>query len=135
MRYSTLPPLNSLDGATDVGGHGAGLGVGHQATRAERAAELTDERHHVGRRDRHVEVHLALLDLRREVVGADDVGTGGTGFLGRLAGGEHGDSDILAGTGRQGDGATDHLVGLAWVDAETEGDVDVLVELGGRHLT
>ena len=95
--------------------------------------EPTDQRHHVGGGDGHVEVHLAGLDLRRQVVGADDVGAGGAGLVGGIAGGEHGDADVLAGAGRQGDGAADHLVGLARVDAEPEGDVDVLVELGARH--
>ena len=130
MRYSTLPPLNSVDGAADVGGDGARLRVGHQASRAERATEPADERHHVGRGDGHVEVHLAGLDLGRQIVGSDDVGAGGAGLLGRLTGGEHGDADVLARAGGQGDGAAHHLVGLARIDAEAEGDVDVLVELG-----
>ena len=49
---------------------------------------------------------------------------------GGLAGGEHGDADVLAGTARQGHGATHHLVGLAGIDAEADGHVDGLVELG-----
>ena len=55
--------------------------------------------------------------------------------LGGLAGGEHGDADVLAGTAGQGDGAAHHLVGLARVDAEAHRDVDGLVELrAGQRL-
>ena len=92
-----LAALELGDGTTDVLGDGAGLRVRHQATRAEHSAESTDERHHVGRGDGQVEVHVALLDLVGQIVGADDVGTGVAGFLGSLAGGEHGDPDVLAG--------------------------------------
>ena len=63
-----------------------------------------------------------------QIVGTDDVGARVASLLGGLAGGEHRDADVLAGARRQGDGAADHLVGLAWVDAEADGDVDALVE-------
>ena len=82
-----------------------------------------------------VEVHLAALDLGREIVGTDEVGAGLTGGVGGLAGGEHGDAHVLAGARRERDRAAHHLVGLARVDAETEHDVEVLVELrGGSRL-
>ena len=32
------------------------------------------------------------------------------------------------------EGSTDDLIGLAWIDAELDGDLDGLVELGGRRL-
>ena len=54
-----LAALELLDGLADVGGDGAGLGVGHQATGAEHPAELADERHEVGRGDGDVEVEHA----------------------------------------------------------------------------
>ena len=129
MRYSTLPPLNSRHGPADVLGDRAGLRVGHQAAGAERTTEAADQRHHVRRGDGHVEVELARLDLGGEVVGADEVGAGLAGLRGGLAGGEHGDADVLAGARRQGDGAAHHLVGLAGIDAEAHGHVDGLVEL------
>ena len=47
---------------------------------------------------------------------------------GGLAGGEHGDADVLARACRQRDRAADHLVGLARVDAEAHRHVDGLVE-------
>ena len=44
---------------------------------------------------------------------------------------EHEHPDLATGAGREGDGATHHLVGLAGVDAEPEHHVDGLVEGGG----
>ena len=69
-----------------------------------------------------------------QIVGTDDVGAGVAGLLGGFARGEHGDADVLAGAFRQGDGAAHHLIGLAGVDAEADGDIDALVErrLGQR---
>jgi dihydroorotase len=129
-----LAALELRHGASHVVGDGAGLRVRHQATGAERTTETTDERHHVGRGDGDVEVELAGLDLGGEVIGADDVGTRLTRRRSGLAGGEHGHAHILARARRQGHSAADHLVGLAGVDAEADGDVHALVEpaLGDR---
>ena len=125
--------MNSADGAADVLGDGAGLGVRHQASRAEHATQATDQRHHVGRGDGHVEVHVALLDLGGQIVGADELGTGRASGVGGLARGEHRDAHVLAGTAGQGHGAADHLLGFAWIDAQPHGHVDGLVELGAGH--
>src|SRR5205823_4730365 len=58
------------DRTTDVGRHGAGLGVGHQPARSEHTTEAADLAHQVGRRDRDVEIHEALvLHPVHEVVG------------------------------------------------------------------
>jgi hypothetical protein len=47
-----------------------------------------------------------------------------------LVGGcEDGDPDVLAGSGGEGDRATDDLLGLAGIDPEPEGCLDGLVEL------
>ena len=58
------------------------------------------------------------------------LGAGLAGGRGGVAGGEHGDADVLAGARGQGDGAAHHLVGLAGVDAEAHDQLDGLVELG-----
>src|SRR5690606_37572614 len=73
------------------------------------------------------------LDLRGQVLGADEVRTGRLGLAGRVAGGEHGDPDVLAGAGRQRDRAADLLVGLARIDAEPDRDLDRLVEVLARE--
>ena len=131
-----LAALELADGLADVGGDGAGLGVRHQATRAEHAAEaadLTGIRSGVAMATSK-SMHAAL-DLRDEVVGADDVGAGVARASGGVAGGEHRDAHVLAGARRQRDGAAHHLVGLAGIDAEADGELDGLVELGrGERL-
>ena len=82
-----------------------------------------------GRRERDVELEPAGLDLLDQVLAADLVGAGAQRLLGLLALGEDGDPDDLARAVRQHDGAADHLVGVARVDAEAE------VGLDGRRRT
>ena len=55
---------------------------------------------------------------------------GGLGFLGLVALGDDQHADRLAGAVGQHDGAAHHLVGVARIDAEPDGDVHRLVELG-----
>ena len=76
---------------------------------------------------------LPPLDDLDQVLGADDVGAGGLGFIGLGAPGEHGDANVAAGAVRQVDDAADHLVGVARVDAEVHRHLDGLVELGRWH--
>src|SRR5690606_29240611 len=93
----------------------------------------TDLAHQVGGGHDRVEVQEALLDLLDQVVAADEVGACGTRGLGLLTGGEDQDPSGLAGAVREVDGAADHLVGLARVDAQAQGDLDggVELDLGG----
>ena len=81
------------------------------------------------------EAAQAARDAGAEFVGTDDVGARGFGFARLVAGREHCDAHGLAGAVGQRDGAADHLVGLAGVDAETERRLHGLVELrGGQRL-
>src|SRR5207237_9711494 len=80
------------------------------------------------------EVQDAGLDPLHQVVGSDDVGARLARLGGGGAGGEHGHPDRLAAAGRQGHGAAHHLVGLAGIDPEADGQLDGLVELGGGQL-
>ena len=130
VRYSTLPALDSSTALRDVHRDGADLRVGHLARRAEDAAEAADDRHHVRRRDRDVEVGEALLDALGEVLGADDVGAGLLGLARLVALGEDGDRDVLAEAVRQRDRAAQLLVGVADVQAGADVHLDRLVELG-----
>ena len=114
----------------DVGGHRAGLRVGHQAARAEHSGDPADLGHLVRRGDRGVEIQEAPLDLCDQVVAADPVGAGRFRLGGLVAGSEDDDAGGLAGAVRQVDGATHHLVGLAGVNAQPERDLDRAVELG-----
>lgn len=77
---------------------------------------------------------VAARHLLDELVAADLVGAGGDGRLGRGARREDDDAGGLAGTVRKDDGAADHLVCLAGVDAELERDLDGAVELAGTGL-
>ena len=133
-RKLILPPLMSLTALVTSGGDGAGLRVRHQATRAEDAGDAADLGHLIGGRDRGVEVQEAALDPLDQVVAADLVGACGLGLLGLVADGEHGDAGGLTGAVRQVDGAAHHLVGLAGVDAEPDGDLDGRVLLLRRGL-
>jgi hypothetical protein len=60
------------------------------------------------------------------------VGAGGLTRPRPVTGREDEDAGGLAGAVRQVDGAADHLVGLARVDAEAHGDLDGRVELLGE---
>src|SRR6185437_2734184 len=73
---------------------------------------------------------LGALDLFNQVLGPDDVGAGLAGLFGLGVAGEDGDTHGAARAVRQVDDATNHLVGMARVDAEIHGDLDRLVELG-----
>lgn len=85
----------------DVHGHGAELGVRHEATGTEDLTNAANLGHHVRRSDSSVEVDLALLDLGDELVGTDDVGAGSLGLAGLLALGEDSNTNGLAGAVRQ----------------------------------
>src|SRR3954447_18933294 len=127
------PGLRLLDDAADVHRHRARLRVRHQATRAEDAPEPTDDAHHVGRRDGHVEVGEALLDPLGEVVGADDVRAGLLRLARLVALREDRDPDVAARAVRQRERAAELLVGVADVEAEVEVNLDGLVELRRLH--
>ncbi len=81
-----------------------------------------------------VEVGPALFDFLRQVLAADEVGSGGLGVARLLALGEDGDGDVLAEPVGQRQGAAQLLVGVADVDAEQDVHLDGLVELGAGGL-
>ena len=103
-------------------------------TGAEDLTETADLAHLVRRSDGCVEVELASLDLLGQFFGAHDVGASFLGGLSHGAFGEHGDADGLTRAVRQRNGATELLVGLTGVDAQTEVGFDGLVELLGGHF-
>ena len=112
------------DGLSHIRGDGAGLGVGHQATRAQHAGDPAHLGHLVGGGDRGVEVQEAALDFLDQIVTAHDVGAGGEGLLGLLAHREHRDTGGLAGAVRQADGATHHLIGLTGINTQADRDLN-----------
>ena len=69
-----LAALNVKDGLGHIHGDGAGLGVRHQAARAEDTAQPADLAHHVGGGDNGVKIEVTAGDLLDEIVDADFVG-------------------------------------------------------------
>ncbi len=74
--------LGRFDRRRHIHGHGADLGVRHQAARAQHLTQTADEAHHVGRRNAAVELDRALADDLEEIIGANDIGPGLLRLLG-----------------------------------------------------
>ena len=119
-----LTGLELADRLGDVRRHRAGLGVGHQAARAEHAAQAPDHPHHVGGGDDGVELQPAALDLLGQLLAADEVRARLFGLAHLVAGREHQDAQRLAGAVRQHHGAAHHLVGVLGIDAQAHGHVE-----------
>ena len=73
---------------------------------------------------------MTLLQALQELFVLRDVGTSCGGFLGLVQRGKNGDPDGLAVAVRQDDGGTDILVGLAWVNVQTDVSLNGGGELG-----
>src|SRR5690606_32580671 len=102
--------------------------------RTQHLTQLTHDTHRIGSGDDHVVVQVATLHLSGQIVHADTLGTSSLGGFGSRTLGEHGNADALAGAIRQHGSATNHLVGLARVNAEVDGDVHGFLELAGRQF-
>ena len=61
-----LTGFDFLDSGGDVGGHGTGLGGGHETLRTEDLTETTDDTHHVRGSDDDVELELDQVELVSE---------------------------------------------------------------------
>src|SRR3954453_20115920 len=110
--------------------HGPDLRVRHLALRSEDPAEAADHRHHVRRRDRHVEVREALLlDALREVLVAHVVGARLARLVGLRAASEHRDLHVAPLRVGQRDRAAQLLVGVPDVEAGADMRLDRLREL------
>ena len=119
-----LAALDVGDSLRHIGGHGAGLGVGHEATGAEHLAETADLAHELRGRDRRVKGGVAARDLFDELNATDLVSTGRNSGLGCRARREDNDAGGLARAVGKVDGAAHHLVCLTRVDAELECDLN-----------
>ena len=97
--------LGVLDGLANVRRDRADARVRHQAARAQNLTQTADEGHHVRRSDDAVEIHETALDALDQLFGADDVGSGGLGFIGLGVLGDDGDANVAAGARGQGDHA------------------------------
>ena len=129
-----LTGLGVGDSLANVGGHSAGLGVGHQTTGAKDLTQTANAAHHVGGGDQHVEVQVTALDLGDQIVVTDLLRTGSLSGLGGVALGDGNDADVLAGAVGQDHSAADLLVSVAAVNTQTDMQLNGLVKLGGGSL-
>jgi hypothetical protein len=91
-------------------------------------AETTNEGHHVWGSDGEIEVHFTRFDALGEIIGSDEVCARGPGLIGSGARSKHGHADITTGTRWQRNCSAHHLIGFARVDAESNGDLNGLIE-------
>ena len=122
--------LELVDGASQIGGDGACLGVGHQAAGTEHPAQLGHLGHHVRGGDQQVEVHLALGDLIHQIVVASEIGAGSLGGSHGFTAGDHGNADRLARAVGQGHGGAQLLVGVLRIDPKAHVGLQGFVKLG-----
>ena len=129
-----LTCLGFLDRTGNVGGNGACLGRRHKSLGAEHLTETADHTHHIGAGDNDVEVEpVFFCDLVDVLLIADVIGTGVESSLDLVALCENKGADGLTGTVGKYHGAADLLVGMTGVNAQTDVDLDGLIEfcLGG----
>ena len=92
VRNSTLPALYSLTAFVTSGVTVPARGEGMRPRGAEYFAQRTDDAHHVGRGDAHVELGPAALDLLGQFRSARLIGAGRLGFVDLVALGDHDDA-------------------------------------------
>ena len=119
-----------MDSLANFHGNSAGLGVRHQATGTEDAAESTNLGHAAGHGDDDIDIGPATFNLGDVLVQAVVIGTGGFGLFLLVGSAKHKDADGLTRAVGQRHTATHHLVGLAGVDTQTNVDIHGSVELG-----
>ena len=124
-----LTGLGILNSLANFGGNCTRLGVRHEASRAEDLTETTNDTHHIGRSDNYVEIHPAVLDLLYCIIICDVIGTCILCFLDLIAFCEYESSYGLTGTVRENNGASDLLISVTGVNAESDVELDSLVEL------
>ena len=107
------------------------LGVRHQPSRAQYAAQFGDVAHYVGRGHNHIEIRPPFfLDAFDEVVQADVIGAGRLRFVLFAFVRQHQHAHLLACAVRQRRRAADHLVCVARIDPQPQIYIDRFVEFG-----
>ena len=129
-----LTSLSLADSLAQIGSHSAGLGVGHQATGAQNLTQTANAAHHIGGSHDDVKIHEAAGDLCDQLVIANDISASSLGSSSCGALSNSADADGLAGAVGQNDSAADLLVSVTAINAQTDVQLDSLVELGGSGL-
>ena len=132
-RYSILPALASLTALPDREPQ-CRPWVGHQATGAQNLTQTANAAHHIGGSHDDVKIHEAAGDLCDQLVIANDISASSLGSSSCGALSNSADADGLAGAVGQNDSAADLLVSVTAINAQTDVQLDGLVELGGSGL-
>ena len=127
--------FNLGDGLREIHRNRTQFRVRHEAARAEDLTKTTDSAHHVRRSDSDIEVEPATLDLLDDFIGADEVCACSLGFLYFFAFCK--DEDALGFTRAvwQDQCAADLLVSVFRINAETDMQLDGLIELLRSRLS
>ena len=137
LLVQTVLDLTSLglgNSLAQVRSNGAGLGVRHQAAGAQDLTETANAAHHIGSGHDDVEIHEAAGDLCDQLVITDDISASSLSSSSSGALGDCADADGLAGAVGQNDSAADLLVSVTAVNAQTDVQLNSLVELGRSGL-
>src|SRR5213592_5042275 len=126
--------LHFLDRLGDFESHCAGLGVRHQAARAEHFAQLTGGAHHVRSGDHRIVICPPFHDFLNDFVTANEIRPRFLRFANFLAARNHQHAYCLAESIRQTHGAADDLVGMLGVHAQINRQLDGFVELRMMRL-
>ncbi len=130
-----LTGFDLLDSGGHVGGHGAGLGGGHQALGAQDLTKTAYNAHHVGGSDNHVELKPVLLgDLLHQLHAAHIVSAGSLGVLHLGVLGEDQNPAGLTGAVGQNHGAANLLVSVTGVNAQLDVQFHGLIKFCGSAL-
>src|SRR5512146_1947645 len=128
-----LAALQVANGLPHVEGHRPHLRVRHQPPGTQDLPDLADRPHHVRGGRRLVEIEPAPLDLRDQVLGADEVGPGLLRLFRLLPLGEDENPDGPPRAVRQHDGTPYLLVGVLGIDPQAQRHLHRLVELRPRR--
>ena len=137
LLVGTVLDLTGFDfsnGLGEIHGDSAKLRVRHQAARTENLTEAADNAHHVGSSYSHIKIKPTTLNFGYELFSAYIISTCSLclGDLVTLC--KNKNSLGLAGTIGQYNCATDLLISILRIDAETNMELDGLIELSRRSL-
>src|SRR6185503_3164282 len=104
------------------------------ATRTEDFTDPSDCSHHIRCCDRFIELEPSVADLFDELIATDEIRSSVLCFLLFVALGECKDAHTLAHSVWQRDSSTNILIGLAWVDSESDRHLYGFIKLGVSRL-
>ena len=127
--------FNIVDGTGNIRGNGAGLRVRHQALRTQDTTQTSDNAHHIGSCDDSVEIEPVSPAGSSEPYPLRQRNPRRLLLLPCLVAlGKNKNANGLAGTMRQNDSATDLLVSMTAINAQTYMDFYGLIKLGRRDI-